>query len=1024
MPSARIAPRHGFLPPRMLAVPAADPAELVRCGQAAILVDPLGERISSRATIALGWEAGRLHLRARVRERSPVIAHDRGPDHPRFWQQDHIELRLLPDPEQDLDQVQVLMAASGKVLVAGGPAACRPLVSVECDPDGWSLEASLPVAMIGRDALAIDDEIAALVAHVRWGDGRADIVASSPAVLGFNHAERFGRIRCASALPVRMTGVRAEGDGALVIGANHLVASLDGQGRGRLEVREGSRIVARSEGPAAGDHHLPIDLGRPAYRRLEWLWIGADGSRCELGSCTLRAGVAQVMPAVRLEHPYLDGDAGEWARRRALLEQDPYRELHEQMPDLDPLAAVSALSDPEAPDAFRFTPRCGGWFRICRESLLRNGEGGRNPVCIRIWSLLDESARDACRAVVADPDLNDAVLKPLLAAFDRLLDRGDLWDPVAFDRVHLPRWVREQVQRHDGPPPPGRERQRFNRCLLQNAIECLNAYGMDLLGRAMDFAEGWILEPEPHLLVAATEHLRLAETCVILPTHLHLDGGMLCSRFARAWDVCHGVLDDGQRAIWLAWARRLLDFYLDTARAGSWTVTTIANANPVGNGGAGRLALALLAECPDAAQEALRHARTWIWTWLDYCHGVDGGNTEGMQYWQYGMEHFLSFALALERVAGDAGGMLDQPAVTRCMAMVRVGLCNDGATHGVNDTIPVPVGGPIGWFAGSRFDDPLGRWYGDHALRWYRRRQAAGRPVPYRATLFQALCTRPPGPEVVAAPAFPRLEVLDQIAVATLRSQPRWDCEWVAGLKGSRPPYTHHNQDDTASIFVHRLGERLLIDPGYYKGDADCHSVPWIGERGPRVDGAGVGVICDHGTDGELRWVTVDATAAYAGLVRRFRRSLIMLGAEGVAVVDDIVPFQEETRVRSRFQCGGPTVLIHDGIRVLGRETSLALVAASHPGITIGLDAERRLDDVHWGYRFADCRWFPAELEYRAEAQRPLLLLVADPVTLFGVRCQRYQGGEMELAFASGRRVVLTPAVGGWICRELAAANP
>ena len=677
-----------------------------------------------------------------------------------------------------------------------------------------------------------------------------------------------------------------------------------------------------------------------------------------------------------------------------------------------PAAAVAALPDPAAADAYDLTPHCGNWFRICRESLVRDGAGGRDPALARIWSLLDPAAQDACRAVVAAPDAVADHVPPLLDGCNRLLRRRDLWDAAAFARVHLPLAARDQLAAHAGPPTGGRELQRFNRILLQSAIECLHSYRCDLALRATGLARIAWLDDDPRGMDAATRHLVVAERCAILPAELHLHDGALCAGLAECWDRCQHLLDPAARAVWLRWIERMLRFYLDTARQRSWTVTAIPNANPVGNGGAGRLALAVLGDLPELAQAALRHARTAIWNWLDYCHGADGGNTEGVQYWQYAMENFLPFALALERVTGSHDGMLEQPAVTRCMAMLRLALCADGATHGVNDTIPLALGGGIAWFAAGRFDDDFARWYGDHALRWYRQRREAGRPVPYRPLLWDALVWREPLAAPQQAPPLPRVVVLDDIAQATLRSQPRWDCEWVAGLKGARPPYTHHCQDDAGSCFVHRRGERLVIDPGYYKPAADDHSLSLIAGRGPTIAGAHVGGIVDRGEAPGRCWVTVDTTRAWPEAITRVRRTLVVVADLGVVVVDDIAA-QRPVAVQTRFQCGGPTtVQAGGGVQVQGRATALALRPLSHPQAACELAPERRLDDVHWGYTFADCRWFPVTIAWRASGDRPLVVLLGDPAVAATAIDRGEQG--IRLVIAGREPLDLRRQPDGW----------
>jgi hypothetical protein len=72
--------------------------------------------------------------------------------------------------------------------------------------------------------------------------------------------------------------------------------------------------------------------------------------------------------------------------------------------------------------------------------------------------------------------------------------------------------------------------------------------------------------------------------------------------------------------------------------------------------------------------------------------------------------------------------------------------------------------------------------------------------------------------------ALPEAYALHSIEYGILRSGPQWDCALTAGLKGSRPPYTHHNQSDTGSFSMEVRGRRLLIDPGYYKPEPSHHS--------------------------------------------------------------------------------------------------------------------------------------------------------------------------------------------------------
>jgi len=396
---AQIEPRHRFVPPLLPMAPVERAADLAAASPCAPLGDVRGEALCPRARIACGWSGDALHLRARVEDPSPVIAPERDPADHRFWMQDHIEWRLLPDPAWDMDQVQVLLTASGRCLVDGGIGEEPVAVEVEVDATGWTLCARLDATVLGRAAFRAGDRIAGLVAHVSWASGAPDIAVMTPAVLGFSQAERFGIFACAVPAPVVLADLRHRDGERFVAGANTCEVTLRAVGpatTGRVVAELDARVVldqAVSVDPGGTSLELALELERPRYRQLRLRWVDAAGDDWDLGSATLRAAVEPVVPAIPLRHPYLEGDADEWQRRRAVLDREPYRTLADQRSAGDPEAAEAALPDPEAADAFHFTPECGAWFRICRESLLRDGEGGKKAAAERIWSLLSDAGR-------------------------------------------------------------------------------------------------------------------------------------------------------------------------------------------------------------------------------------------------------------------------------------------------------------------------------------------------------------------------------------------------------------------------------------------------------------------------------------------------------------------------------------------------------------------------------------------------------------------------------------------------------
>jgi hypothetical protein len=726
-----------------------------------------------------------------------------------------------------------------------------------------------------------------------------------------------------------------------------------------------------------------LALARPSYTRIRIAFEPANAARVDVGSVTLRAGVQRrhAVATDPLRHPYLHFDECELADLQEKAKLPAFREVVEQMTLRD-----KDLETEDLPDSFddipiELRPRDGNWFRVCRESMLRDGEGNRRPAAARIWSLLSEEGKQAVRAYVETVGEDQEVEDRLLRAFNEVLARPDFYDAAAFENVSIALAARAALE---DPNRDLSERELFlnNRKAFQGAIECVHQFRVEDVGKATSLLDKWVLSRDRRVIETATRYLDAADRCMILAPEINLHSGMQCGALGGAYDAFEPHMTDEEKGVWHRVMRRYLDLYLDSSRRSHWDCVCIPNANPVANGGGGQLALALLKEFPEEASEALWYARRNIWNWLDYCTGSDGGNTEGVQYWQYGTLNFLRFARALERVLGHDDGLLSHPGITKTMNMVRVALSNDGATHGMNDTIPLPVGAPIADFCAGRYGDAFALWYADHCERAFRERQAAGKPGPYRSEPFWRLLARPAVPESFEPPALPEVFVLEDIHYGILRSAPKYDCRLVAGLKGARAPYTHHNQPDTGAFFVHVRGERLMIDPGYYKGTPDCHSLPIIGGVAPHQAVATTGWLTGRRRDDNIRALVCDATPAYSGAAERVVRFLVMAGEESLVVLDDIVvAADKQAGVLTQLQCGGVTSHLGDSRRCVandGETARLRIEALTQDDVEFELHAERSLTDIHWGYSFADCRHFPVTGEYRASADEPFVFVLAD----------------------------------------------
>lgn len=1008
---AGLDPRHGFLPPRLRVERLREDAgehAWAAVPTVPLFADLAGERVCVRPPrVRLAHDGRALHVRVEVDDPTPVVRRDTPPGHPNFWRQDHVEVRLAPDPTADLDQSQFILTADGRLAANrnGGPIPQAEALRAggRRTDTGWRAWMGIPFEVVGCGAPRFPWTLRGLVALCRWSGVAPDIVCMTPAVLGFSHSERFAELLLSNEVnAVRLDGVTfaagplrsgpqpvqlqvlrtagRDGDGTLkVLCETGATATPDASewrtARWELPVKPGGSLS-----PVPARATVELSLQRPRYTRFGVWWNAPDGSVRELGAVTLRAAPSPLPEnAGKRGHPSLFFDAEGMRALREKAQRAFYIPLTQGWRKPFPENGDDPLPDPDDVRVFNITRSCLHWFRVAKETMLRDGAGGKRPAAARIWSLLPPEAQAAFRDVAASVVPSEDQFAVLLPAMNALLRKRDLYEPTAFAEVRLPAVALESLER-GWDALSDFERARLNRALLQSAIECFGAFQLGLVRDAGDCAGPWLLSGDARWIGRATRRLEIADRCMIPGPQTHLHEGMLGAQLAFAYDLFFPHLTHTQRNVWRRVMARFLQLYLDTARASAWTVTTIANANPVGNGGSGLLALALLDDFPSAAREARDHARRNVRVWLDYCTGADGGNTEGAQYWQYGLENFLLFAVALERLLGHDDGLLAHPSVRRSMAMLHSGLTNDGALHGVNDTVPMPIGATTAWFMASRYGDRFGQWYGDHAVRWLAARQAAGKPIAYPPDPLRTLLFRAEVPEASEAPPLPTAVWLRDVQVATLRSAPRWDATLVAGLKGSRPPYTHHNQADTGSLWLDVRGERLLIDPGYYKPAGSDHGLPVVGGRSPVVPAAFVGRILRCEEAGELRVAVCDSSAAYGVEGWRVVRHLVLAGSRALVVLDDIVAEEDgkPAEVESLFQCGGPVRSAGAGaVRVQGREASLRLrFHAPHGGSLVTLHPERNLHDSHWGYHFADCRWFPVSVRYRAAG--PLVAILAD----------------------------------------------
>ncbi len=190
--------------------------------------------------------------------------------------------------------------------------------------------------------------------------------------------------------------------------------------------------------------------------------------------------------------------------------------------------------------------------------------------------------------------------------------------------------------------------------------------GAWLLQKAVQAFKRWQDTGDARLIAHATRCLRAAAPRLVLGRYIDLRDSNLAHQLALAYDAFAVYLNADDRAVWVQVLERFLDMHLAGGRERAWCCTTVPNANPVNNGAGGLLALALLQERQEKAVLSLHYARKYIRTFLDFCEGENGGNTEGVQYWEYGFGAFLLFARDAGARAGIDDGFFTHPAVRQC----------------------------------------------------------------------------------------------------------------------------------------------------------------------------------------------------------------------------------------------------------------------------------------------------------------------------------------------------------------------
>ena len=161
-----------------------------------------------------------------------------------------------------------------------------------------------------------------------------------------------------------------------------------------------------------------------------------------------------------------------------------------------------------------------------------------------------------------------------------------------------------------------------------------------------------------------------------------LSYGENSATLAIAWDWLADALTPDQRRAFLqiARTRSLRPFLAHTGRRNTafWFGRPDSNWNTVCAGGAGMLALAMQEELGEARRALPRVERSFI-PYMEELRATDGGWTEGLGYWNYGMRYAFMYLLSHERATGKRHPLLRHRATRQTLAFPL-----DLAPHGIS----------------------------------------------------------------------------------------------------------------------------------------------------------------------------------------------------------------------------------------------------------------------------------------------------------------------------------------------------
>ena len=554
---------------------------------------------------------------------------------------------------------------------------------------------------------------------------------------------------------------------------------------------------------------------------------------------------------------------------------------------------------------------------------LTSPPGGQNAPPAHPRLLFDRENLEQLRANVRKPGL-----APIA---DRLIDR-------ARALLTAPPLVVSTTRRGE-PDPPGQLK----------GIEAARR----LQGRVLTCSMAFLLTGERRFRDAAVAELdhAIADWAIWVDTAhqppYDLMSGEVSLTFGLAYDWLYESLTPQERTrLREGVERRAMAGYLEAATSAKppFWFTADHNWNPVCNGGATVLALALGSDSPlsDKVLRLAAQAMAHYWNHLQ----PDGAWDEGTGYWTYGHRYAFMAAEALRRAGRPEGAeYLGRPGA-RTTGMFPI-LFNPGRTAiaSFGDS-PSRVADPILYFLAREYRNPAFAWFEDREKP--RSLKSEGWPDEALALIWRDPASAPGS---LPTPAIPPVAAFTSIGWAMLApAQP--DPPFFLGFKNGSLAANHSHLDlNHVSVGV---GETVLLpdlgsrpypadyfDPpkrfAYYEITTAGHNSVLVGGKGQVPGRAGAMESLVEGP--QFASVVGIADHAYEVATPVARRTVVLVDHRYYVLLDEVAPSTSQT-IELRFHTyASPTEARAGAYGVTANGVGLDLVVAD-PALMVGSVAE------------------------------------------------------------------------------------